>query len=269
MNHLDPHYFIFQLPLYSKINFGTDQEKEFIDLMRFKGTINEYSPTLKENTTYRIDSNPSFEVNPAYNHYISSYIGFKSFALSCVRISQKMMVFTNITAADNGGYYIEKIGQSPSLADLQIAKIADYSRVLDNEKLKEFSKAIGLTTHGIGIGSFVYLRRIFEYLIDEAHIKAKTESNWDENTYNLARVNDKIKILSQNLPDFLVQNKELYSILSKGIHELTEDECLQNFDIVKVGIELILDEKLEVVNKHKKIEEVKQRIQATTKKLSF
>ncbi len=37
----------------------------------------------------------------------------------------------------------------------------------------------------------------------------------------------------------------MYSILSKGIHELSEEECLQYFKLMKIGIELILDEQLE------------------------
>lgn len=47
------------------------------------------------------------------------------------------------------------------------------------------------------------------------------------------------------LPDFLVKNRDLYGILSKGIHELSEDECLSYFDPVKAALELILDQALE------------------------
>ena len=51
-------------------------------------------------------------------------------------------------------------------------------------------------------------------------------------------------MLKDVLPTFLVNNVSIYSILSKGIHELEEDECLVCFPIIKTGIELILDEKL-------------------------
>jgi len=36
----------------------------------------------------------------------------------------------------------------------------------------ELSTAIGLYSHGVGIGSLIYLRRVFEFLIDEAYNKA-------------------------------------------------------------------------------------------------
>jgi hypothetical protein len=44
------------------------------------------------------------------------------------------------------------------------------------------------------------------------------------------------------LPDFLVQNKKVYTILSKGIHELEEDECLKAFEMLKQAIFIILGE---------------------------
>lgn len=68
-------------------------------------------------------------------------------------------------------------------------------------------------------------------------------------------MDEKIEILSEFLPDFLVEHKHLYGILSKGVHELSEEECLENFDIVKTGIELILDE---VIEKKKKLEKIKK-----------
>jgi hypothetical protein len=39
---------------------------------------------------------------------------------------------------------------------------------------REFGKAVGLGAHGVGIGAVVYLRRIIESLIEEAHQTAKS-----------------------------------------------------------------------------------------------
>ncbi|MGE7954793.1 hypothetical protein [Lysinibacillus xylanilyticus] len=57
-------------------------------------------------------------------------------------------------------------------------------------------------------------------------------------------MDDKIKLLQNKLPEVLIENRAVYGIMSKGIHELSEDECLALFPDVKLGIELILDEKL-------------------------
>jgi len=49
-----------------------------------------------------------------------------------------------------------------------------------------------------------------------------------------------------------LQNPNLYTILSKGIHELTEEECLEMFPMIKIGIELILDERIAEKEREKK-----------------
>ncbi len=57
-------------------------------------------------------------------------------------------------------------------------------------------------------------------------------------------MNEKIALLKRELPSFLVENPKLYGILSKGIHDLTESDCLANFEALKLAIMVILDEKL-------------------------
>lgn len=73
---------------------------------------------------------------------------------------------------------------------------------------------------------------------------------------------EKIENLSKYLSEFLVENKKMYSILSKGIHELEEDECLQHFDTLRVGIEIILDETLDELKRKSKIAEAKKKLSA-------
>jgi hypothetical protein len=138
---------------------------------------------------------------------------------------------------------------------------------LDKTKLKEFSKSIGLAANGIGIGSYVYLRRIFETLIVDAKNMAESDGAITDDDYQKVRVEDRIKLLAEYLPNFLVENKSMYSILSLGIHELDEETCLAHFDSLRVGIEIILDEKLEEIRKKEKTEEAKKRLAAIKGKL--
>ena len=58
------------------------------------------------------------------------------------------------------------------------------------------------------------------------------------------------------IPSFLTRNKNIYSILSKGIHELEENECLKIFPIILSSIELILNEEIEKKEKLIKEEEI-------------
>jgi hypothetical protein len=145
-----------------------------------------------------------------------------------------------------------KIGQSPSVASLHLGDIAKYRNVLGTE-YTELAKGIGLFAHGVGVGSFVYLRRIFEHQIAEARAAAAADASWDEGAYQRSRMDEKILLLQAHLPSFVVENRSIYSILSKGIHELGEAECLEYFPVVRVAIELILDEKLEAKQKAQKV----------------
>lgn len=163
---------------------------------------------------------------------------------------------------------IQKLGQYPSIADLEKHKVNKYRKILPEEKYQELAKGIGLSSHGIGIGSFVYLRRIFEYLIEEAHKQAsKDMTDWNEPLFIQSKIKEKIKMLDKYLPDFLVENREIYSILSKGIHELSEEECLEIHPDILLGIELILDEKLYEFEKMGKIKRTQQKIKSIASKL--
>lgn len=139
---------------------------------------------------------------------------------------------------------IVKIGQNPSMAELEYdSQDKAIVKELTNTQREELGKAVGLFAHGIGIGSFVYLRRIFENLVEEAHKNAKNDPDWKEDDYFRSRMSEKLVFLAKYLPKRLVENSSLYSILSLGIHELTEKECLENFILVKGAIELILKQK--------------------------
>ncbi len=88
----------------------------------------------------------------------------------------------------------------------------------------------------------VYLRRIIEqFMIEPAHQEAiKTQSGWDEVAYGKARMKEKMQLLTAYLPPYLVSNPVVYSIISKGIHELTEKECVTYFPVLRSVIEYAL-----------------------------
>jgi hypothetical protein len=102
--------------------------------------------------------------------------------------------------------------------------------------------AIGLSAHGVGIGSFVYFRRIFERLIASRFEEFKNSEGWDSEEFKRLRMSERVAFLKDHLPPFLVENQGIYSILSLGIHELDEMQCRQYFPIIKASIILILDE---------------------------
>lgn len=136
-----------------------------------------------------------------------------------------------------------KFGQMPSLEDVAGQDIRKYAPLLRDGYFSELKRATGLASHGIGIGSFVYLRRIFEKLINDHHAALVNSGNEVEGFATL-RMDDKIGALKDVLPPALVKNKAAYSILSSGIHALDEDTCRSYFPVVRAAIIEILEQDL-------------------------
>lgn len=165
----------------------------------------------------------------------------------CARESYHTLRIIFSIAKDNeNGYTITKIGQLPSKFDLVSADLRKYGKQSPTDS-KELHAAAMCDSAGFHVAAFAYLRRVFERRLEIAHEATKKDPGWNESSYDpkQMRMEDRIAALRNHLPDFLVENRKIYSILSKGIHELTEEECSEAFSTIQVGITLILDEELE------------------------
>ncbi len=240
--------FFFNTPIYTSIPMEDEEVKKILySENEFEG----YNPWNKVESTFIVYS------QTPENGYFKTYGGYARIEVKCKRSDS---IFRYFVLWNTKEKTIIKIGQYPSIADFHISEIKQYKKLLSTEKLKEFTRAIGLAANGVGIGSFVYLRRIFEYLIEDAFTMCKSDGTVNEEDYKKSRMDQKIGLLSSHLPDFLVEYKSMYSILSKGIHELDEETCLIHFDSLRVGIEIILDEKLDELKKKEKIEQAKKKL---------
>jgi len=140
---------------------------------------------------------------------------------------------------------VRKVGQYPSLADIAIDETRQkYRTVLRGENWGELYKAIGLAAHGEGIGSFVYLRRVFERLVQSRFAEFKDIEGWSEDDFKSMRMVERIELLKDHLPSYLVEARKIYGIFSQGIHELDNETCLQFFNVGKRSIIMILDDDL-------------------------
>ncbi len=261
-NPFDPSYFFFKLPIYSRVLITEENQKEATALLKLglggfgeeKNFFDGYNPFRKQVSTFQGWGN-----GIGNSDHFWTYGGVGEITIKCKRYED---VFYYYVRYDKKKATIEKIGQYPSIADFHIFELGKYNKILSKPKLKEFSKAIGLAANGVGIGSFVYLRRLFEHLVFSTFASNKEVLGIGEKEFVAKRMEDKIATLAQFLPEFLVQNKVVYSILSLGVHELEEDACLSHFDALRIGIEIMLDEQLERVEKLEKTKLAQQKIQA-------
>ena len=189
--------FVFNIPLYHKIDVtnGYDdiiQQLNGVNNLSSSVTIDGYNPLNKKDTTYRLifglgNLRESSGIGSGFStrfYYYSNLIkeqGVKTIVFECQRYGNTITI---AVFHDYDKAIIMKVGQYPSVADIHIGQVKQYDKVLEKSIMKEFTKAIGLAANGIGIGSFVYLRRIFENLIFDAYNEAKNDNAIDEKQFN-------------------------------------------------------------------------------------
>ncbi|WP_162901335.1 hypothetical protein [Breoghania sp. L-A4] len=215
--------FVFDFPLYSKIKYINDFSGA--DILKLQNEHIEgfcnickrtrifYCISVKSGMQTLMRQHPNGIV---YHQEVGGNISFVRYECS----ADKDHVIDVIMKLDVA--YWQKIGQYPTLADISKAELRKYRSVLTSEYQSELNKAIGLASHGANIGAFVYLRRVFEGLIE---LRAIEQNMAEMKEFKEARIGEKIDLLKEHLPKIMVDNKKIYGMLSAGVHDYTEDKC--------------------------------------------
>ena len=149
---------------------------------------------------------------------------------------------------------IEKIGQYPSFTKESISeKLRKYKNLIP-KYYPELTKAVSAYSQNMSVAGFVYLRRILEHLVDKKY------STYGElaGIKFIDKLNE-VEKYEKIIPDELKELKaQIYSVLSKGVHEYSEEECSQLFPAVQFVIESILDEQLAADERKRKAAEAKK-----------
>ena len=183
--------FIFNLPLYTKVKLSEGHLLN--DLTSNALYVDGYNPLRGADSTFSLEES----INPLY----VPNKGVETICLVCQRYQDNMYVMIFIDRVKD---YIEKVGQYPSVADIHIAQVKQYKKVLGESYIKDFTKAIGLAANGIGTGSFVYLRRVFEHLVSEIAEEAIKEGRLNKGQFETSRMDSKLRFLSDYLPEVVI-----------------------------------------------------------------
>lgn len=257
--------FLINKGLYDKIDITEENLSQLLDLIGGKVNIVVFCPSCNEDRVFHgtaipyysktqqgvnnvnldkcisnIRTNALFEsADHSFSHIIKFLVDdihILVFKYSCSMESTHRLDYVVIFE----GNTMKKIGQFPSVADLTFHELKEFKRVIVKRDEEELKRAIGLYAHGIGIGSFVYLRRIVERIIISKGNEAIKAGKIKQDEFEKARVKDRIEMLKEYLPAVLVDNPIFYSIVSKGIHELSEEDCINYFPILESFIFLVL-----------------------------
>ncbi len=206
-------------PLYTKYDLSGNSAKLFIRSLQ-DGSVDAYCPRCERKSVFRI-------LRPEPYQFSDAEINDSKFGLIvshaiCVRqgfggkVNFDGCNFDFYALFHRQGSFIVKIGQYPSKANLDFGELDDAFKELSVAQRNELGSAIGLFSHGVGVGSFVYLRRIFEKLIKDAYDEAIQENTIDQDEYSKSRMVEKIKLLKDYLPSRLVKSSSLYGVLSNS-----------------------------------------------------
>ena len=227
----------------------------------------------KKPSTFRTDDG-----DPTATVEAAMLPGIHSRTLNCQRYGHQYAFFFNIALnfpdlppgeklkVEDVTKSLTKIGQIPSIQDVAGADLRPFRSVLENDDYVELNKATGLFSHGIGIGSFVYLRRIFERMI-VSHKNDFESANGPVQNWDALRMDERINVLRTELPRALVDNRATYGILSKGIHELSEKQCLLFFPVVRSAIIRMLQQTLDARQQRLREEELQKELNRIGDKL--
>lgn len=251
-----PSEFFLSAAMYEAYQWSDPSLDEVLKLTGFTGSIDTYCVECKDRSLFVVEYPPLHDSREKLRERVKTPF-ICVVQARCSRAKQHIACYVFRIHEKDG---VTKIGQYPSAADAAKQDLKNYRKVLNEEHQKGFTKALGLFSHGVGAGSIVYLRKIFEHLVEEAHQEARENEVWVSThgeTYPTLKMANKVATLEDFLPSDLVQHPKLYGFLSQGLHRLSEEECLKLFPMLRLAIEYILDQKLERLNakqRRKKLE---------------
>lgn len=156
-------------------------------------------------------------------------------------------VYCFIFLTNNDG--LIKISEYPSILDK--IDTNKFSEALDYVKQKELNQIAILESHGFFVAAFLYFRRIYEDLILKIFNEHEASKTMEISEFQFLRMSEKIDLIKDSLPDYMLENKIIYSVLSKGVHELTDEECSKYLPVIRTMLLYFLDEYCEKLRRTK------------------
>ncbi len=255
--------FIFKTAPFKKIE-GEEYKGLYKELSNENLSVNGFNPIHNVDTTYHLVSHA---INLGYgplgqNGFNPADDNIRCLSFECGRFQD---ILTLVVFRDTEKGCIQKVGTYPSLKEFHKNDIKKYNKVLTEQQRMELITAIMIANNGVGIGSYVYLRRIFEGIVFEEAKNAIKDGVVTEKDFNKKRMDEKIVAIRNYLPAFLYDNHSaLYGILSLGIHQLDEEECLGFFPVLYDCIILVLEDRLA----QKKKDEMTKKAAASLNKIA-
>lgn len=241
-------------PLYSKIKFVKIQGNTQLNVYEYLASKGhkDFCHNCKDFQTFRFTKKYGSQLMLSGNLEEFQLPDDGAFSYSfdinstCQFCGQRKDFFINIFSVEKAGqlknlsatFSLRKIGQFPSIERRPASEVYAYLTQTDRDL---YSKALGNLSNGYGIGAYAYFRRIIENEIKriiadfsqlEIENSDKVKQAWDSYNNGKYQMSNLIDAISGFLPISLKDMggnplKLLYQQASEGIHNFSEEECLE------------------------------------------
>ena len=186
--------------------------------------------------------------HPTYGHtWWGDIIEVEFLCASC----REYLRYVSVRVSDDGTW-IQKTGQYPPW---EIAPPKQLARLLETHGTF-YKRGLANESQGYGIGAFAYYRRVVEDITDtlldqiEGLLEGDTKEQYHEallRTKASPTASEKFELVKNLLPPVLRPGGmdplgQLYGALSEGLHELTDEQCLEVATEVRVCLEFVVEQ---------------------------
>ena len=206
-------------------------------------------------------------------------LGFRFLVYSCRDCGESTKTYALVTALkavnaegrESKTAEVMKLGEYPPFGAPIAARI---QKLLDKEDLELYRKGSRSEAQGLGIGAATYFRRIVEsrwkLLVQELRRAAGRLGHSDLAVFDDAlgetRFSAAVRKLKDAIPaKLLILNGEnpltlLYSPLSVQLHELTDDQCLQQAADIRIVLTALLENIADVLKDQEELKSAANRL---------
>ena len=243
--------FLANTHLYSFLDLGNAESS--LKLMQSWPSIEVFCVQCNSMRPFRPASRESAQSK--FSFYEESSPRIIELIYKCTAEEEHTLLFF-LRMANNG---LEKIGQLPSAADLQRPLPGQLRRRFPKD-CEDIARAKGLAAHGIGAGSFVYLRRVIERLLRRAESQTVRDGSASPADLSRLRVSERFHALAPTLPPMIASDPTIYALLSAGVHELDEKTCRDYFPVLLDSVLHVLHEELSSIETSDRAKKLKSKL---------
>lgn len=249
--------------IYEQINGIKIEDFKALTSNQALKTIDLYCPLCKENKTF-IYSKSEY-INglgqlpyPSEDGFGTAYTGAIRFLnYECPSCGKKLVY----GFYHNGKASVTKITQYPSLFDVSRDELKKYQKndLIDKVSFSQLYKAETCASSGYYVAAYTYMRRVYETMLLSVFKQYEQEIGITEDNFRKLRSDEKLK----SIKNYLAIDDEiyipLYGLLSAGIHAMTEEQCCEDYTVLKpILLEILAEQKAkkEKAAKRKELKEL-------------